>query len=90
MNACRLVYVSKKFISRLLGAFQVEALYTSLEECFNMSSEVGQKIGTIVAMRVNKDVMATTKGKVTEVKVKDGQSVEYGQELFLVDTSDIV
>jgi len=52
--------------------------------------EVGQKIGTIVAMRVNKDVMATTKGKVTEVKVKDGQSVEYGQELFLVDTSDIV
>jgi acetyl-CoA carboxylase biotin carboxyl carrier protein len=41
-------------------------------------------------MRVNKDVMATTKGKVTEVKVKDGQSVEYGQELFLVDTSDIV
>ncbi len=52
--------------------------------------EVGQKIGTIVAMRINKDILATTKGKVVEVKVKDGQSVEYGQELFLVDTSDIV
>ncbi|WP_413853747.1 acetyl-CoA carboxylase biotin carboxyl carrier protein [Candidatus Ruminimicrobium bovinum] len=51
--------------------------------------EVGQKIGTIEAMRVNKDVIATTSGKVVKVCIQNGQTVEYGQELFLVDTSDV-
>jgi len=51
--------------------------------------EVGQKIGTIEAMRINKDVIATTSGKVVKVCIQNGQTVEYGQELFLVDTSDV-
>lgn len=49
--------------------------------------EIGQKIGAIEAMKIIKDVMSTTKGKVIKVSVSNGQSVEYGQELFLVDTS---
>lgn len=49
--------------------------------------EIGQKIGAIEAMKIIKDVMSTTKGKVIKVSVENGQSVEYGQELFLVDTS---
>ena len=51
--------------------------------------QVGQKIGTIEAMRINKDVIATTSGKVVKVCIQNGQTVEYGQELFLVDTSDV-
>ena len=48
--------------------------------------EVGQKIGTIEAMKIIKDVISTTKGKILKVLVVNGQTVEYGQELFLVDT----
>ena len=51
--------------------------------------QVGQKIGTIEAMRINKDVIATTSGKVVKVCIQNGQTVEYVQELFLVDTSDV-
>ncbi len=49
--------------------------------------EIGQKIGAIEAMKIIKDVVAVIKGKVVKVCVKNGQSVEYGQELFLVDTA---
>ncbi|MBO7432077.1 MAG: hypothetical protein J6U02_04200 [Elusimicrobia bacterium] len=49
--------------------------------------EVGQKIGAIEAMKIIKDVMSTAKGKVIKICVSNGQSVEYGQELFLVDTA---
>ncbi len=50
--------------------------------------EAGQKIGAIEAMKIIKDVIATTKGKIVKVSVTNGQSVEYGQELFLVDTAE--
>ena len=49
--------------------------------------EIGQKIGAIEAMKIIKDVMSTAKGKVIKTLVSNGQSVEYGQELFLVDTA---
>ncbi len=49
--------------------------------------EIGQKVGAIEAMKIIKDVMSTTKGKVVKISVTNGQSVEYGQELFLVDTA---
>ncbi len=49
--------------------------------------EIGQKIGAIEAMKIIKDVMSTAKGKVIKICVSNGQSVEYGQELFLVDTA---
>jgi acetyl-CoA carboxylase biotin carboxyl carrier protein len=45
----------------------------------------GQKIGIIEAMKIIKDVTSNIKGKIIKVSVKNGQSVEYGQELFLVD-----
>ncbi|MCX5782453.1 MAG: hypothetical protein NT145_07100 [Elusimicrobia bacterium] len=47
----------------------------------------GQKIGIIETMKIIKDVTSNLKGKIVKVSVKNGQSVEYGQELFLVDTS---
>lgn len=45
----------------------------------------GQKVGIIEAMKIHKDVVSNVKGKIVKVSVKNGQSVEYGQELFLVD-----
>lgn len=46
----------------------------------------GQKIGIIEAMKIIKDVASNVKGKIVKVCVKNGQSVEYGHELFLIDT----
>lgn len=48
----------------------------------------GQKVGIIETMKIIKDVNSNLKGKIVKVSVKNGQSVEYGQELFLVDTSE--
>ncbi|MCB4791719.1 MAG: acetyl-CoA carboxylase, biotin carboxyl carrier protein [Elusimicrobia bacterium] len=49
----------------------------------------GQKIGIIEAMKIMKDVNSNLGGKIVKVFVKDRQPVEYGQELFLVDTEDV-
>lgn len=49
----------------------------------------GQKIGIIEAMKIMKDVSSDVKGKIIKVLVKNEQPVEYGQHLFLVDTTDI-
>ena len=48
----------------------------------------GQKVGIIEAMKLNKDVTSTANGKIVKVSVKNGQPVEYGQELFLIDADD--
>ncbi len=48
----------------------------------------GQKVGIIETMKIIKDVNSNLKGKIVKVSVKNGQSVEYGQELFLVDTAE--
>jgi biotin carboxyl carrier protein len=48
---------------------------------------VGQKIGQIEAMKIIKDVLSNINGKISKILVSNGQSVEYGQKLFLVDTS---
>jgi acetyl-CoA carboxylase biotin carboxyl carrier protein len=48
----------------------------------------GQKIGAIEAMKIMKDVDSTVKGKIVKILANDGQPVEYGQELVLIDTTD--
>jgi len=51
------------------------------------SIDKGQRIGQIEAMKIIKDVTSNVKGKIVKVLVSNGQSVEYGQELFVVDTA---
>ncbi|MDR1122546.1 MAG: hypothetical protein LBL02_00725 [Endomicrobium sp.] len=46
-----------------------------------------QKIGQIEIMKIIKDVKAKVKGKIVKVFVSNGQAIEYGQKLFLVDTN---
>ena len=44
----------------------------------------GQVVCIVEAMKLMNEVQSEISGKVSEVLVKDGQAVEYGQELFLV------
>jgi acetyl-CoA carboxylase biotin carboxyl carrier protein len=50
----------------------------------------GQKVGIIEAMKIIKDVTSNVQGKIVRVSVKNGQSVEYGQELFVIDREDAI
>jgi acetyl-CoA carboxylase biotin carboxyl carrier protein len=45
----------------------------------------GQKVGQIEAMKIIKDVLSSVEGKVIKILVSHGQSVEYGQQLFLLE-----
>ncbi|MDR1941563.1 MAG: hypothetical protein LBQ47_04485 [Endomicrobium sp.] len=45
----------------------------------------GKKVGQIEAMKIIKDVNSKVKGKIVKVCVSNGESVEYGQELFLLE-----
>lgn len=47
----------------------------------------GQKVGQIEAMKIIKDVHSNVSGKIVKVCVSNGESVEYGQDLYLIDTS---
>lgn len=48
----------------------------------------GQKVGIIEAMKIMKDMNSNVKGRIVKVLVKNGQPVEYGQDLILVDTEN--
>jgi acetyl-CoA carboxylase biotin carboxyl carrier protein len=45
----------------------------------------GQKVGQIEAMKIIKDILSSVEGKVVKILVLNGQSVEYGQQLFLLE-----
>ncbi|MDR2399329.1 MAG: hypothetical protein LBD61_02680 [Endomicrobium sp.] len=74
--------------SRMVGIFSIssEADKPSFVKEGDIVT-IDQKVGQIEAMKIIKDVKAKIKGKIVKVLVSDGQAVEYGQELFLVDTS---
>jgi len=46
----------------------------------------GQKVGIIEAMKIMKEMDSNVTGRIVKVLVENGQPVEYGQDLFLVDT----
>ncbi|TMC23398.1 MAG: biotin/lipoyl-binding protein [Chloroflexi bacterium] len=48
--------------------------------------KVGQLIGTIQSLNVMNDVECAVAGCVAEVLVQDGQPVEYGQPLMIIET----
>lgn len=47
--------------------------------------EKGKTLGTIEAMKLMNDVVAPWTGVLSEILVKDGELVEYGQPLFVVE-----
>jgi biotin carboxyl carrier protein len=50
--------------------------------------KVGQLVGTIQSLNVINEVESALTGRITELLVQDGQAVEYGQPLLVVDTTE--
>lgn len=50
--------------------------------------KVGQTVATIESLNVLNEVESMVSGQVTEILVQDGQPVEYGQPLIVVDQSE--
>jgi acetyl-CoA carboxylase biotin carboxyl carrier protein len=48
----------------------------------------GQLVGTIQSLNVLNEVETSVAGRVVEVLVQDGQPVEYGQVLMIIDSSE--
>jgi acetyl-CoA carboxylase biotin carboxyl carrier protein len=46
---------------------------------------VGQVVCIVEAMKLMNEVQSEVSGTVREIRAENGQAVEYGQELFLVD-----
>lgn len=49
--------------------------------------EPGQTVGIVEAMKVMNSIESEVRGRVAEMLAQNGQAVEYGQPLILVDTS---
>lgn len=49
---------------------------------------VGEKVAVIEAMKIMKDVVSNVRGKIVKILVENATPVEYGQDLFLVETGD--
>jgi biotin carboxyl carrier protein len=45
----------------------------------------GQVVAAIESLNVHNEVEATVSGRVREILIEDGQSVEYGQPLVILD-----
>jgi len=50
--------------------------------------KVGQLVGTIQSLNVINEVESALAGRIIELLVQDGQAVEYGQPLLVVDTTE--
>lgn len=50
--------------------------------------EYAQRVGVVEAMKIFKDVVSPVKGVIVEVLVENNTPVEYGRELFLVETEE--
>ncbi len=49
---------------------------------------IGQLVGTIQSLNVINEVESLVAGRITEIFVQDGQPVEYGQQLMMVNSSE--
>jgi len=50
--------------------------------------KVGQLVGTIQSLNVINEVESSIAGRVAEILVQDGQPVEYGQPLMVIETAE--
>lgn len=46
----------------------------------------GQRVAVVEAMKIKKEVFSAYTGKILRILIRDGDPVEYGQELFSVET----
>lgn len=50
--------------------------------------QAGDVLGVVVALGLANDVEATVNGRVVEVLVEEGEAVEYGRALFLIELDE--
>ena len=50
--------------------------------------KLGQPVATIESLNIINEVESSVDGRVVEILVQEGQPVEYGQHLMVVDTAD--
>jgi biotin carboxyl carrier protein len=64
-------------------------IFRTIGGMLELDSQVtaGETLGTIVALGLSNDVTTTVNGVIREVRVEDGQAVEYGQVIALVEIS---
>lgn len=48
----------------------------------------GQKVAIVEAMKIKKEVFSAYTGRIVRIAVRDNDSVEYGQELFVVEPEE--
>jgi acetyl-CoA carboxylase biotin carboxyl carrier protein len=51
----------------------------------NSSVQIGETVCIIEAMKLMNEIESETRGRIARILVENGQPVEYGQALFLVD-----
>ncbi|HWQ42851.1 MAG TPA: acetyl-CoA carboxylase biotin carboxyl carrier protein [Desulfosporosinus sp.] len=47
--------------------------------------QAGQPVCIVEALKIMNEIKAEVAGKIVEIRVKNGQAVEYGQTLFLIE-----
>jgi acetyl-CoA carboxylase biotin carboxyl carrier protein len=82
-NNMKTIVAIKSTMVGTFSNFQLDGIPLLIKPGDNI--EIGQKVGQIEAMKLIKDVCSKIKGKVTKVLIENGQTVEYGQELFLLE-----
>lgn len=50
--------------------------------------KVGQRVGTLQSLNVMNEIETAFAGRVAEIFVQEGQAVEYGQQLMVIDSSE--
>lgn len=75
---------SRELIS--IGANAV-GLFRPLATPLQTGDEVraGQVVAVVESLKIPNEVKSSTNGRVAEILVEDGQGVEYGQTLFVID-----
>jgi acetyl-CoA carboxylase biotin carboxyl carrier protein len=82
-NNSNKVIAIKSTVVGIFSNIQVNGMPLLIKEGDNI--EIGQKVGQVEAMKLIKDICSPIKGKVLEVLISNGQTVEYGQELFILE-----
>ncbi|HIU76015.1 MAG TPA: acetyl-CoA carboxylase biotin carboxyl carrier protein [Candidatus Pelethocola excrementipullorum] len=72
--------------SPLVGIFHASALQDA-EPFVNLGDiiESGQQLGMIEAMKLMNEVRADYSGKIVDILVQNGQQVQFGQPLFVIE-----
>lgn len=71
--------------STMVGTFYVSPTPDSHPYVLEGSAvKKGQKIATVEAMKIMKDLTADVDGKIEKILVENGHHIEYGQALFII------